>query len=584
MDIDPPRLSLSLSPVLQPTNPQSNADLARLLALSYADIDDLRAQLALARKRADKADRLAKHLAPTDQHDLRIKQIVDDYEQKLARAEAERDDADARRREALEGWRQLDDLLSTLELHTRDARFIARAYLPDGAASMGPPAGGAGRQHARHLSASGSARGSVAFPLALPPHPNPNPTSTHPAPTAPARRPRTPSMDSAYPPSKRSRGLDDQRGRPPTSSYSDSVSFLHFPTIVIPDHQADLAPYFFFPDVRVRGTDGDTAGGCRPISMQYVASAGQQQEYSDQIRMRQQQQQAMLQRRAGGASMPEARIIDRKYGQPHGGSTPHHRAASPGGGGAGHSRSGSHSSSSSMDVDEMLIKATTGDEGVGSTNTNGNSNSNSNGNGTPNGAGRGYLDSPHHNPHAHHHSNAHAHAQGGLRRRDRENEDSSPRPYANSGNSGYAGPGYTSSGQPLRASGTLQQASAQNQANHVNHIFAPVVTGAPTKKTKFPNTPLGSAAILAGSTQSIEASSALSSAAAAPTAPAPTAQPAAPAAVPAAVPYPPTNADGQRICRQCGIVGRYKDGKCVEKWGPGPMGPGTVCDRLRVIG
>lgn len=45
------------------------------------------------------------------------------------------------------------------------------------------------------------------------------------------------------------------------------------------------------------------------------------------------------------------------------------------------------------------------------------------------------------------------------------------------------------------------------------------------------------------------------------------------------VPYASTNAQGQRICRQCGMVGRYKDGKCVEKWGPGPMGPGTVCDR-----
>jgi len=45
--------------------------------------------------------------------------------------------------------------------------------------------------------------------------------------------------------------------------------------------------------------------------------------------------------------------------------------------------------------------------------------------------------------------------------------------------------------------------------------------------------------------------------------------------------YPPTNAQGQRICRQCGLVGRYKDGKCVEKWGPGPEGPGTVCDKCR---
>ena len=44
--------------------------------------------------------------------------------------------------------------------------------------------------------------------------------------------------------------------------------------------------------------------------------------------------------------------------------------------------------------------------------------------------------------------------------------------------------------------------------------------------------------------------------------------------------FPATNDKGQRICRQCGLPGRYKDGKCVEKWGPGPSGPGTVCDRL----
>jgi hypothetical protein len=43
--------------------------------------------------------------------------------------------------------------------------------------------------------------------------------------------------------------------------------------------------------------------------------------------------------------------------------------------------------------------------------------------------------------------------------------------------------------------------------------------------------------------------------------------------------FPATNQQGQRICRQCGLPGRYKEGKCVEKWGPGPEGPGTVCDR-----
>jgi len=52
-----------------------------------------------------------------------------------------------------------------------------------------------------------------------------------------------------------------------------------------------------------------------------------------------------------------------------------------------------------------------------------------------------------------------------------------------------------------------------------------------------------------------------------------------PTAIPPLVPFAATNEKGQRICRQCGIVGRYKDGKCVEKWGPGPCGPGTVCDR-----
>ena len=45
--------------------------------------------------------------------------------------------------------------------------------------------------------------------------------------------------------------------------------------------------------------------------------------------------------------------------------------------------------------------------------------------------------------------------------------------------------------------------------------------------------------------------------------------------------FPAINDNGERICRQCGHRGRYKEGKCVEKWGPGPEGPGTVCDRCR---
>jgi hypothetical protein len=43
--------------------------------------------------------------------------------------------------------------------------------------------------------------------------------------------------------------------------------------------------------------------------------------------------------------------------------------------------------------------------------------------------------------------------------------------------------------------------------------------------------------------------------------------------------FPAMNSFGQRTCWQCGQTGRQKDGKCIEKWGPGPQGPGTVCDR-----
>ncbi|KAJ7577542.1 hypothetical protein C8J56DRAFT_1031512 [Mycena floridula] len=104
---------------------------------------------------------------------------------------------------------------------------------------------------------------------------------------------------------------------------------------------------------------------------------------------------------------------------------------------------------------------------------------------------------------------------------------------------GAAGPGPTG--------GTLQ--------SYQTHVFAPVVTGAPVKKGKF------SANVDAGGDS------------------AGLINPTAPAS--GNTFYPATNEVGQRICRQCGMPGRYKEGKCVEKWGPGPMGPGTVCDRCR---
>jgi len=43
--------------------------------------------------------------------------------------------------------------------------------------------------------------------------------------------------------------------------------------------------------------------------------------------------------------------------------------------------------------------------------------------------------------------------------------------------------------------------------------------------------------------------------------------------------FPPQTRKVSGPVDNCGEAGRYKDGKCVDKCGPGPQGPGTVCDR-----
>ncbi|KAI0059291.1 hypothetical protein BV25DRAFT_1136864 [Artomyces pyxidatus] len=101
---------------------------------------------------------------------------------------------------------------------------------------------------------------------------------------------------------------------------------------------------------------------------------------------------------------------------------------------------------------------------------------------------------------------------------------------------------------PVRAPGSPSLVQYQT------HIFAPPVTGPPGKK--------GKGADKSSTIDSAPASARTGSLAGLP---------------PGG--FGPTNDKGQRICRQCGMPGRYKEGKCVEKWGPGPEGPGTVCDR-----
>jgi hypothetical protein len=34
----------------------------------------------------------------------------------------------------------------------------------------------------------------------------------------------------------------------------------------------------------------------------------------------------------------------------------------------------------------------------------------------------------------------------------------------------------------------------------------------------------------------------------------------------------------KKKCQKCGRTGRYENGQCIEKWGPGPQGPETLCE------
>jgi hypothetical protein len=132
---------------------------------------------------------------------------------------------------------------------------------------------------------------------------------------------------------------------------------------------------------------------------------------------------------------------------------------------------------------------------------------------------------------------------------------------------------------PAVASPAQAQTPSQPQGQYQTlqtHIFAPPVTGPPGKKPKaggkdyplFPN--FQGSKTHPKDNPSVSATPSARSIVGA-------------ASLPALPPggFPASNEKGQRICRQCGLPGRYKEGKCVEKWGPGPEGPGTVCDRCR---
>ena len=244
--------------------PTSNSQLAAILSDAFRDIDSLKRDLALARKRAEKAERLIQTLtsdstaSPSNgnpQDHAQIKRLIDDYEDRLAQAESAREEAEARRRVAQEGWEQVERYLALVESRAKDARMaftrisegsVAPLLLPPPLPHIGPPPSTYSSAQVMAPpnvpSRQNPRRHPAAFP-SLPPHPNPN-ANPNLSPSAGTRRPRTPSMDGLYsaaqPPSKRSRSnTDDQRAREPRPSYSESVC-LHFLPIYLNDQLLTL--------------------------------------------------------------------------------------------------------------------------------------------------------------------------------------------------------------------------------------------------------------------------------------------------------------------------------------------------------
>lgn len=186
---------------------------------------------------------------------------------------------------------------------------------------------------------------------------------------------------------------------------------------------------------------------------------GVQHDYQDPLRQR---RQSSLQ------GHPEARIIDRNYGSylahANPGYSQHPRRTS-------HSRSGSRSSASSLDVDEMLLRATTGGEEHGA---------------EPNINGARYYDHP---------------PQQQIAPSGRRRDGESPRPPGGSGvvpaTNHYPS---TAATYPANQSapGSMRNVHGSQGQVYTTHVFAPVVTGAPTKKSKFPNTALNAGAGVPG--------------------------------------------------------------------------------------
>ncbi|KAI0085834.1 hypothetical protein BDY19DRAFT_395124 [Irpex rosettiformis] len=486
----PPDISINNAPVpslSHATNPtaDSPAQLASLLSDALHQVETLKRDLSVQKRRAEKAERLLSNyqkISPAtdpsspenpasastfDEGAARL--LILECEARVERAELERTDLEARIARIQAQWAEDERILFDAESKLAEVRntfsqiithrggqlVVVNGQGPHAAvqlANMRVPEGGRPSHHTLSVRTTGTSSRS-GIPLSAQP-------SGSVAQSSSRVRPRAGSLDGSYstltgpggpPPAKRARSdrnSDRDLQVPPGITYAQSNGQPD-PVVTNPIG----SPYGQHVNYRPRSRTEDG------VQIRYTDATGQISHRSHRGR-----------REHGAGSRSKSR---------------------------------SRSRASSASLDEMLLEATTGDEGnliVAQQRL-------------------AMQGAQHLSPHVH-----------GARTRHRS--PSGGEEYLVARSRVPQGPGVP---------GNLPGNQIQT---YQTHIFAPPVTGAPVKKAPTAGIITGTSSIGQGG-------------------------------------YPPTNPQGQRICRQCGHAGRYKDGKCVEKWGPGPEGPGTVCDRCR---
>ncbi|CAL1701871.1 unnamed protein product [Somion occarium] len=526
---------------------ESPSQLALMLTNSLRENEDLKRELALYKRKAEKADRLMRDLhalntatgkssnagpssvPPGHFDENAVKLLILECQERAERAEVKRDELEARIYKLQEHWMDFDRIAAGYETKQAEIRLKFSTLMASKGGELyvvgpGPP----------YATALAQARQDMA--AQHPPQPTPNSRV----------RPRAGSLDgSSYPP--------HLAGGPPPAKRLRGERTL--------------------PDHAIAGRPRERHRSQSPQRMPPYNGLGFHNSLPHPGAFQGHPSHDAISR--GRSRILDHEMDDRTSLHPSDTRGSHHRS--------GHRRRTSHSRSrsraSSASLDEMLLEATTGDDldrpedpELGGMSQ-----------------GRVVTQTIQLSRQSSHHLSSHNQPARGLRHRssslDRDREyhmshSSSQHASRSRGStvatphqslhpsSSMSGPGMAGmdmpSGPGVPGMSDPVMMRQPGQVQYQTHTFAPPVTGPPVKKPKNANTP--SSSNIGGLTSQGSVTT---------LGPQPTVSSIGGGG------FPGSNAQGQRTCRQCGQPGRYKDGKCVEKWGPGPEGPGTVCDRCR---